>query len=353
MKFKAPVLILSFSFFFFSCTACSLPFGEDPAPSELTILSWNVQNLFDDVSDGTEYDEFNPAEGEWTSALFQKRLDRIAEVFDDVLEDEPDIVLLQEIENSNTLEVLGRESLKDRYPWRILFDDRELTVHTAVLSSLPIESVARLETGYWGQIPLRPIQEIHFDVEGKELVLFNNHWKSRSGGAAATEQGRIAAAEVLTGRIRQLLGDSPEALVVAGGDFNENHDEYKQTGRLYRTALFPVIEDVPEEWNGSLFLCSDGGDATLSEGKLVLYSPWFEAHSAGTYVYKSQWEKIDHFFLWKTLFDGKGYEYSDFQVMKVHPLLNDFGFPARWETYSEEGYSDHLPILLKIGNNDI
>lgn len=341
------------SLFFISCGACSLPFGKDPAPSELTILSWNVQNLFDDVSNGQEYDEFDPAKGEWSSALFQTRLDRIGEFFNDILEEKPDIIFLQEIENSNTLEILGQDTLKNRYPWRILFDNDELTVHTAVLSSLPIESVACLETGYWGQIPLRPIQEVHIDLEGQELVLFNNHWKSRSGSAAATEEGRIASAEVLTERIRRLLDESPQVLIVAGGDFNENPDEYKKTGRSYRTALFPVIEDVLEEWKNSLFLCSDGGDATNSNDKLVLYSPWFDAHSAGTYVYKSQWEKIDHFFLWKTLFDNKGYEFKDFQVIKVPPLLNEYGFPARWETYSEEGYSDHLPILLKIGNNDI
>lgn len=353
MKMKFPALLALSVILFFSCAACSLPFGDDPAPSELSILSWNVQNLFDDVSDGGEYEEFDPAEGTWTSAMFQKRLDRIGEIFDDVLESYPDIVLLQEIENLHALQILGEDILKDRYPWLILFEEEDMSVHTAVLSSVPVTSTARLETGYWGRVRLRPIQEIHFDLNGREMILFNNHWKSRSGGSAATEEGRISAAEVLVSRIRSIVRDNPDALILAGGDFNENHDEYKKNGRAYRTALIPVIEDVPEEWSGSLYLCSDGRDAISTEMRLVLYSPWFDSSRAGTYVYKSQWNKIDHFFLWKSLFDGRDYDFAEFDVIRDVPLLNEYNYPARWDSYSEEGYSDHLPILLKIQNNDI
>jgi len=353
MKMKFLALLPLSAILFFSCAACSLPFGSDPAPSELSLLSWNVQNLFDDVSDGGEYGEFDPAGGTWTGALFRKRLNRIEEVFDEVLESHPQIVLLQEIENLNTLEILGKEVFRDRYPWRVLFEEKDMSVHTAVLSSLPIVSTARLETGYWGRIRLRPIQEIHFDLEGTELIVFNNHWKSKSGGAGATEEGRIAAARVLVGRIRSILDENPDALIVAGGDFNENHDEYKRIGRSYRTALIPVIEDVPVEWSDSLYLCSDGSDSTSRGDRLVLYSPWFDSHRAGTYVYKSQWSKIDHFFLWKSFFDGSGYEFSDFDVVREVPLVNEYKYPARWDYRTEEGYSDHLPILLKIENNDV
>ncbi|MBN2657196.1 MAG: endonuclease/exonuclease/phosphatase family protein [Spirochaetales bacterium] len=353
MKIKFLMLIPLAALLFLSCTACSLPFGEETVPRELTILSWNVQNLFDDVSDGGEYEEFDPAEGEWTSALFQKRLDRFGEVFDDVLEFRPDIVLLQEMENLNTLEILGNDVLKGRYPWRVLFEEKDMSVHTAVLSSLPITETARLETGYWGQIRLRPLQEVHFDLQGNEMILFNNHWKSRSGGVAATEAGRISAARILVSRIRNLVRENPDALIVAGGDFNENHDEYKRTGRRYRTALIPLIEDVSEEWNDSLFLCSDGSDSGLIGERLALYSPWFDSSRAGSYAYKSQWEKIDHFFLWKSFFDGRDYEFLKFDVIREAPLLNEYNYPARWDSGTEEGYSDHLPILLKIGVNDI
>jgi len=31
----------------------------------LVIMSWNVENLFDGIDNGTEYQEFDPGEGSW------------------------------------------------------------------------------------------------------------------------------------------------------------------------------------------------------------------------------------------------------------------------------------------------
>lgn len=353
VKAKEWTLFLLPLFLFFSCTACSLPFGEPGPPSELTILSWNVQNLFDDVADGGEYDEFNPEEGEWSTPLFYKRLNRVGEVLSRCLEDFPQILLLQEVENLNTLSVLGDEVLGNHYPWQILLEEDDMSIHTAVLSSVPVKSVSRLETGHWGQLRLRPILEVRFDLNGRDLIVFNNHWKSRSGGVAATEEGRLVSASILVNRIRSLIEEDPDVLIIAAGDFNENHDEYKKIGRAYRTALIPAIESVPDEWDDSLYICSDGSDSRLFADKVVLYSPWYDVNSAGSYVYKSKWSKIDHFFLWKSLFDGSGYEYESFEVIKEDMLLNEYNFPARWDTYKEEGYSDHLPVLLKLREIDI
>lgn len=140
---------------------------------------------------------------------------------------------------------------------------------------------------------------------------------------------------------------------MAAGDFNEDHDEYRKIGRAYRTALIPSIETVPDDWNGSLFVCSKGSSCSYGMGRLVLYSPWYDVSSAGSYAYRSQWDKIDHFFLWKSFFDGKGYEYESFRVIKEDFLLNDYGYPDRWISGTEEGFSDHLPILLRIRENDI
>lgn len=346
--------VLSFPILLFlSCTACSLPLGDNNGPSELTVLSWNVQNIFDDVADGSEYDEFNPDKSEWNSNLFYKRLNRIEEMLNVTLDDFPQIFLLQEVENLNALNILNQEILNGHFDWQILLEVDESSVHTAVLSEIPITSVSTLETGYYGLYKLRPITEIHFDLGGKELVLFNNHWKSKSGGSAATESGRIQSAAVLVERIAKLLSEDADRLIIAAGDFNENHDEYKKTGRNYQTALMTEIESVPDEWTDSLYITSKGRNCSYADGKLTLYSPWYDVSSSGSYAYKSQWSKIDHFFLWKTLFDGTGYEYGSFELVKDSLLLNDYNYPARWDTLTEEGYSDHLPVLLKLLNNDL
>lgn len=339
--------------FFISCTACSLPFGEENGSVELSILSWNVQNLFDDVSNGSEYEEFDPATESWNSDLFYKRLNRVKEVLDKTLDHYPDIFLLQEIENLNTLNVLNSEILRGHYKWQILVEEDNSLIHTAVLSNIPISSVSTVETGFWGRYRLRPLTEIKFDVNGSELILFNNHWKSKSGGSAATEAGRIQCAQMLTDRIGKLIAEDGQRLILAAGDFNENHDEYKKTGRVYQTALIPEIESVPVEWSQSLYITSKGKNSRLEEGRLVLFSPWYDVNSSGSYAYKSQWSKIDHFFLWKSFFNNRGFEYDSFTVLKDPLLLNDYNYPARWDNLTEEGYSDHLPILLKLTDIDI
>jgi endonuclease/exonuclease/phosphatase family metal-dependent hydrolase len=261
--------------FLLSCTACSLPFGEKNQQDVIEIVSWNVQNLFDDVSDGGEYDEFNPDKGVWNRDLFNIRLNRVEEVFDSLFDNYPHIILLQEIENLHTLGILNSDFLKTDYQWQVLIEREDMSVATAVLSRIPIKSITILETGYWGQYKLRPITEIHFDLNNKELVIFNNHWKSKSGGSAATEEGRIKSAQILTDRIKKMVAKDPQLLLLAAGDFNENHDEYKKVKRKYRTALIPVIEDVPVEWDDSLFVTSKKSVCSVSDNRLVLYSPWY------------------------------------------------------------------------------
>jgi len=51
---------------------CSLPsilHAED-----ITIVSYNVHNLFDADESGKEYPEFKPSKGKWSKELYAKRL---------------------------------------------------------------------------------------------------------------------------------------------------------------------------------------------------------------------------------------------------------------------------------------
>ena len=55
-----PMVLLTF----ISCTRCTFP-GSKPKDGKVTVLSYNVENLFDDVDNGTEYPENDPGAGEW------------------------------------------------------------------------------------------------------------------------------------------------------------------------------------------------------------------------------------------------------------------------------------------------
>ena len=79
---KSLVVLLSLSIA--SCASCSLAGigipGVRLAGRRITVLAYNAENLFDDVSNGTEYREYDPATGEWSSELFHIKMQHLAEV---------------------------------------------------------------------------------------------------------------------------------------------------------------------------------------------------------------------------------------------------------------------------------
>ena len=68
----------------------SLSFGA----SELKIATYNVENLFDDKIQGSEYKDFK--NGSWGAKQYSHKLNQIATVLLDL---DADIIALQEIEN--------------------------------------------------------------------------------------------------------------------------------------------------------------------------------------------------------------------------------------------------------------
>src|SRR5674476_812093 len=86
---------------------------------EYTVVSYNVENLFDTVDDPKIPDEeFLPeSEKKWTVERYEKKLNDISQVISEVNPKElPEIVGLVEIENQTVLEDLIRTAkLKDRY----------------------------------------------------------------------------------------------------------------------------------------------------------------------------------------------------------------------------------------------
>ncbi len=86
--------LLVFLLFTLSCT------------NGITVMSYNVENLFDDVDDGTEFRDYDPEKGKWDAEAFALRVDTIAEVVRKAVPGGPDILLLQEVENENALRAL-------------------------------------------------------------------------------------------------------------------------------------------------------------------------------------------------------------------------------------------------------
>jgi endonuclease/exonuclease/phosphatase family metal-dependent hydrolase len=324
--------------------------------SPVTVLTWNVENLFDDEADETDYPEYNPENGLWNGELYRVRLARTARVIRDSVRGGPDIVALQEVENIEVLNDLVESGLADQgYRHIVLHSSEGSPVNSGVLSRLPLLRTASYPVGEAGEAALtRDILEVSVDCSGIPLTLLVCHWKSRLGGAENTEPLRVAAAQVV-GEIRDerlVVDDAAELLVL--GALNENVDESQRIGGRYQTALENCEPFAPVR-PGTLAVTTDRCAALSSGDRRLLYSPWGEAAacgdasgSRGSYWYDGVWETFDNFLLSPGLLDRSGLTCSDFWIVPHAYLRTPDGRPFGWRLESGEGYSDHLPLVLVL-----
>ncbi len=186
----------------------------------------------------------------------------------------------------------------------------------------------------------RPILESWIDVNGNELVVFNNHWKS---GASSweMEQIRLGNAEILRARLDQLIEENPEIDFVLAGDFNSDYNQ-KARYEFEKTAVNDVLKSVGDE----------AAVASGSEGSV--YNLWYDypIDQRGSDTYRGYWGTLMQLMISGTMYDGKGLDYVDNSVSR-----GSFGFnvhstsgePKRWSsTFDGSGYSDHLPVSMKF-----
>ena len=313
-------------------------------------MVYNVENLFDDVHDGTEYAEYDPRGGKWTTELFRSRLNAITDVVRRAVPGGPDILALQEIENENALRALAASL---GYNTTVMGPKQGAAVHTGLLTRLPVSRVRAHEVG--GADPgERDIVEAEIGLEGRTLSILVNHWKSKSEGARRTEGSRVKAAGVVAARVRALLTVDPAADVLVVGDMNESSDEYARVGGAYRTALLPLGGGFTGEWEeDGLFLAPAPAEAGIHGRRLALYDPWEEIPPGGrgSYFYGGGWETVDHILMSGGLFDQAGFVYrkETFRAYREAFLLLPSGAPMSWErNRGQKGYSDHLPLLVTL-----
>ena len=341
--FSAVIFIIFFTFLTASRCIC---FPEEEFPESISIVSYNVCNLFDSSDNGTEYPEYDPSGGEWNRELYLLKLNNISAVISSI--DNCGIILLQEIENRKVLEDLASGILKNhKFKYIEAAEKGDSAITTGILSRFPVSETKNHALSTSGSTNLRNIFEARIEIGNDSLYLFNNHWKSKLGGSVLSEKERILAASVINRRIRELLKSEPEADIIIAGDLNENIDEYERVEKSYLTALFPDAEykiSVPQ----NLLFYSDKKEETgFSEERYIFFSPWTKEGS-GSYYYRNTWETIDHFFIGSNLFDSKGYRYTSFRVSSEPFFTNMDGSPFKWETYRKSGYSDHFPIVITL-----
>ena len=320
----------------------------------VTVVSYNVENLYDATDDGGEYREYTAAGG-WNEALYSAKLRAVGSALRAAAPRGADLVALQEVEHYGAARrLVTLELARHGYRHIVWLPDPRLGNGPVVLSKLPVRRVGALWVDGAPDRLLRPILEVEVALgkaaDAPSLFLFNNHWKSKLGGSAETEPFRRRAAAVLAGRLREIYAADPAADVIVAGDLNVSVDEYERRQRRYVTALMPAAA----AGSGEALAVTDA--APPAGAPPVLFSPWFAYHEAGrlpagSYRYQDSWETIDHLLLGAGLFDAAGVSYAGgdrFTVISDGLLAADGGPRRFYGGYPPSGYSDHLPLRLEL-----
>jgi endonuclease/exonuclease/phosphatase family metal-dependent hydrolase len=340
--------------------------GEATDRRELSILSWNVQALFDGEESGSEYSDYAGTAG-WSAEKYTARLNSIAKGIGRVPSGFPDILALVEVENPQTLrdmaEKLASEGgAKARYRYDFFANVNGMSLGVGVLSKVPL--TRQRAHSFYGDLETtpRPVAELWVEIGETPLVLFVCHWKSKLGGDEATENLRRASARLILRRLREIEAEAPGTPVIVLGDLNENHDEYYRQAGRYICALLPddpraaehagLYGDADSTSVQKDFLVVSGSkpprSAYFAGGVLSFYSPWGRELKNGSYFYGNQWETIDHILLNAAFFDERGWDFNDCEVLNIDPFVNSLGTPNSYNARTGGGLSDHLPLYLSL-----
>lgn len=311
-----------------------------------SILFYNVENLFDTHDDPeTEDDSFTPGgELHWTSKRLNAKLLNISKV---ILSSSgwsaPDLIVFAEVENKVVLEKLLKNTPLKSIPYKIIH--KESPDHRGIDVSMIYnsESFSPINYNYYPLIvndtPLnsREILYVSGVVNGTDTVhVFGNHWPSRYSGLLETKSLRKAAAALLRSKIDELYNKYYSPKIVVVGDFNDN----------------------PEDASLSEVLIAGKVEQPISENELYNLFYNLKRNNSGTLKYQSQWFVFDQIIVSGSLLSTKSGVYTNPEnasIISLPYMLEEdqkFGGLKPFRTYYgfsyNGGFSDHLPILLKL-----
>lgn len=307
------------------------------------VASYNVENLFDAKKDGTEYPDYVPnGKAGWTAVMATQKAANIARVIDEL---SADIVCLQEVESRRALQLLLHQlSIRDTaYPYFAIARQHGVAVRCALISMFPITKTRSIVPGPG----LRAILQVTVTIDNTPLVIFVNHWKSKTG----PESRRLAAAVVLKRRIDSL---KPGTDFIITGDFNANYNEYKtfrNSDKLNDTGGVTGINHIL----GTLIDNRLITETRLTSTGRGLYNLWLELPLVQRWSHNFFGTKnsLDSIIVPPALYDTHGIAYVDNSFNRFTPgFLFKNRALFRWQRKGHgrgihlgSGYSDHLPVF--------
>lgn len=325
------VFVLVMSLF---CCSCDADVGlSSQARTQVDIVTWNVQTFFDATTEGTEYSDFKNHKY-WNEKKYIERLNRLCLVLKTL---NADVYVLQEIENESVLidisNVLAGNAwrAKDNWKFSCFAKEEGSSIGCAILSKIPLTKVRThsldVRNENETQPSLRLMIQASLQVGESELVIFANHWKSKSGDVEKSKVWRNWQESLLA---YSLMNIEPveRVGVVACGDFNRDVTEF--------------LIDNNQDGNILLRCVENGENKTIR-----VFSPWLDkngeiAYEIGSYYFKENWNRIDNFFFYGDV------KVFDFEPVSMEPWATPNKTPIPYRTYTGEGFSDHLPLRCRV-----
>lgn len=330
------------------------PTVQATSEGELSIMAFNVENLFDDKHDANREDyTYMPLamkktaevqkfcnnqkgyykreclEMDWNSSIIEKKLKNIAEVILSVDGKKgPDVLILVEVENDHILGQLNKNYLQAAgYKTQVLIEGPdERGIDVAVLSRLPIDGKAVLhKIPYKGENEddqkwmnrSRGVLEVPLKLpNGSKLVALAAHFPSQRN----PRYWRAQSIEFVKG----LMKNRANEMVVLGGDLNITANEEDETGFFSKE---------------------------MSSVGLVSHLVGCKSCN-GTHNYRNDWSFLD-VLIFSKVFDENGsapYALSKGSIDVVKYTDNHIfkgNAPKRFSD-NGDGVSDHFPIYARI-----
>jgi predicted extracellular nuclease len=344
-------LSLTGLFCFSNFTAANAQIANDSAATKkatFSVMFYNTENTFDTFNDSlTNDDEFTPnGLRHWTYNRYTEKINNLFKVIAAISVKPPDVIGLCEIENKNVLKNLTQNTFLLKFGYEIIHqespDNRGIDVGIIYnpetfnpITKHFIRIIFPFDTA-------RRTRDIVY-VKGvanqtDTLHIFMNHWPSRSGGQSKSEPYRIQTAKILKSKTDSILQFEKNAKTIIMGDFNDEPDNTSLKNGLCANLCTDSIRPS-ELYNLSACLLSN-------------------TNKLGTHKFNGSWAFLDQAIVSSGLLTSTNQLHTTNQSLEIfkNPFLlkpdKSGTGTTPFRTYNgyryAGGYSDHLPILLKL-----
>lgn len=306
-----------------------------PDADRQIVAFYNLENFFDTVDDPVKNDnDFLPGSfKDWSEQRYLEKLENITSSISSIDQNSvPAIIGVAEIENKTVLtDLIYQPAFKRAYDF-IHYDspdkrgiDVALLYNRNIFTVLSHEKV-RVVLDANQNYTTRDILYVKGAFDRDDIVhFFVNHWPSRREGTRKTMPKRIAAAQSLSSKTRNILQADPRAKIVIMGDFND----------------LPVSESITRYLKDEFYNLA-----------FIPYS-----RKMGTVFAKGRWLMFDQIMISQGMMIAQGYKIKSSRLT-VHYNKRLLFYDKKRAIYRPNrsysgkkyhgGFSDHLPVYVTM-----